>query len=1499
MSERDSDHYIGRVIIEYGVEHEGDANLFYHEFSRLFSNYIQKVLQRVLEELDEPSMRIQLDSVEIDIGEFTPSSLAEVVPKRIYEQLRKALLDKIGYPGGVKIPSPGVQFSDVVPGRLELIEEFLLTGRVPARASNMQSRVEDLFQDLLREYPGDTIALVRRIARRSMFVAQRIATQFRPSTIELIYRTLQPTYRNYLMDQELRTATAIAKTMKISIDRARHEVRFALVSFLLYNQTPFAPPEFRKNMGEQMVRAFGDKVAPLFEEAAATSSSAASYSADAPESTQQALVAVMQFIRGGMPGSDIPGFVQAWDFLVLNAPQRLAKDLGKLDRGVDIFNKLMTVLPDDSLEQFVLRALPEKANLILEVAAAVGALVGAYAHPNTPILRLSRAVLAALVAHSVKRVDAQGSITAATAVQELAKHFAANKQMPAVIKEALKKQDIPGVSGLKPISQTPEEKAKEAGTWEAAEAAKSAEAAEIGSEPQTPVWEGGDTPEEKRERERLYRSDREFQTEAQLLAEERLEATKADALRLEKELKETLSAAIEAEGVTQEDVEKAEAALDDEAELAKLPPEIRELLKGRAARSAEIKARIQAEAAKVEEAAKAAASKARDTSGDTPYQAEAPVDPLGTIVARLDYVEYFLLTGKHPWWLESPASGSLEMTISSLFKVAGKRLELRLREIIVRTPPRAYPALVERLLGGIGDSQVIQLLQLLQPNIAGIMPAVVRVLKRYHQAPPRQLNYPPFLGDAHHFVWHHLVRFTFDYLSSTPGSAAMVRYVVDGIARALGDPPRVFLKEFRAVVDEMIAKGESGLNPVKSMLPLEGMPLSFDPPTAHPTSEDAVVPIDPETQAYLAEMAIGAQAELDSDPGSIQERFERREQALQAHIAAARERAQRLAEAATANPVPRPKGEGAVVQERLSLEAAERALERADKRLRDAEKALTEAIQRGDTTVAQARLIEAIEGQRVAAEQLEEVKAAILAEQERRAAAESLQGRDQTRPRVLPADAPPADAPPADAPPADAPPADAPPADAPPADAPAADTPDAPKTVAKSNPGEVLYDPSDYDVDLEAGVEPVAPPKEDAQEKVKRPDRRPQEAPAEAPEEMLDPVEVEALREAAAERLNLPDGAAKALVRYYKTAEALVDLFRHYFQHGSLPGNLPIALPRGQFVLLFDYVMEKHPDEFFAMVRRAAANRSSRRRLLDIGESALRTTIQALSPRIAAMLLSYLQSVQKLADSPSAPINRENLLEHALAYAARVQSSMFSPLDYLRNLTLYAQAELRVEPRRLINWLSTKLEETQSGQELAIKQVIKVLKNTMVPDEKKKDAKEKILRPLNEEIYVTNAGLVLLTPFFPQLFNLTKLLLPDRSGFIDDTARHRAIHILQYIVTKEMDAPEEKLTLNKLIVGMPLDQPVVASVELTEEETETIESLLVAACKRWTAIKTENPAFLRAQFLDREGKIKPKSEGWDIFVNQKPYDVLLSKLPWSINPVKLPWIQQKIEIYWR
>jgi hypothetical protein len=151
--------------------------------------------------------------------------------------------------------------------------------------------------------------------------------------------------------------------------------------------------------------------------------------------------------------------------------------------------------------------------------------------------------------------------------------------------------------------------------------------------------------------------------------------------------------------------------------------------------------------------------------------------------------------------------------------------------------------------------------------------------------------------------------------------------------------------------------------------------------------------------------------------------------------------------------------------------------------------------------------------------------------------------------------------------------------------------------------------------------------------------------------------------------------------------------------------------------------------------------------------------------------------------------------------------------------------------------------------------------------------------PEDEEgvLYTGLAGLVLLHPFLTDFFNALHLL--EDKAFIDEAARHKAVHLLGYLGLGEEEIEEPLLAFPKMLCGMETHTPVQRTGVLAAEEREESEQLLNAVIGYWTALKSTSPAGLRDSFLKREGKLSRKDGSWQLDVEKKTLDVLLGKLP--------------------
>ena len=168
----------------------------------------------------------------------------------------------------------------------------------------------------------------------------------------------------------------------------------------------------------------------------------------------------------------------------------------------------------------------------------------------------------------------------------------------------------------------------------------------------------------------------------------------------------------------------------------------------------------------------------------------------------------------------------------------------------------------------------------------------------------------------------------------------------------------------------------------------------------------------------------------------------------------------------------------------------------------------------------------------------------------------------------------------------------------------------------------------------------------------------------------------------------------------------------------------------------------------------------------------------------------------------------------------------------------------------------------------------------------------------DDTLYVANAGIVLAGPYIPMLFS--RLGLTEGRRFVDDAAVERATHLLQFMVDgAEEPAPEHRLTLNKLLCGLDLVQPVDRDFRITDAEREAIESLLKAMIQRWTIIGRTSVAGLRESFFQRQGALTLEPEAWRLRVEPRSFDMLIDQIPWGFATLKLPWMAQVLHVDWR
>lgn len=166
-------------------------------------------------------------------------------------------------------------------------------------------------------------------------------------------------------------------------------------------------------------------------------------------------------------------------------------------------------------------------------------------------------------------------------------------------------------------------------------------------------------------------------------------------------------------------------------------------------------------------------------------------------------------------------------------------------------------------------------------------------------------------------------------------------------------------------------------------------------------------------------------------------------------------------------------------------------------------------------------------------------------------------------------------------------------------------------------------------------------------------------------------------------------------------------------------------------------------------------------------------------------------------------------------------------------------------------------------------------------------------------VYIENAGLVLLHPWFPQLFQLHHLLTDDKA-FTGTDSRTKAVFLLQGLIddTPGLEYDEQTLLLNKLLTGYPVAEPLPRSEKITEAERRTLQSLTGSVLQYWDKMKNTSWEGFRQTFLIHEGYLTEETERWVLKIPPRGADMLLSSLPWGYSIIKYAWMEKMITVEW-
>ncbi|SMP13290.1 contractile injection system tape measure protein [Chryseobacterium profundimaris] len=170
----------------------------------------------------------------------------------------------------------------------------------------------------------------------------------------------------------------------------------------------------------------------------------------------------------------------------------------------------------------------------------------------------------------------------------------------------------------------------------------------------------------------------------------------------------------------------------------------------------------------------------------------------------------------------------------------------------------------------------------------------------------------------------------------------------------------------------------------------------------------------------------------------------------------------------------------------------------------------------------------------------------------------------------------------------------------------------------------------------------------------------------------------------------------------------------------------------------------------------------------------------------------------------------------------------------------------------------------------------------------------------NEEIphdgqYVQNAGLILIHPFLKTFFEHCNLLDKQTQQLTDPEL---CTHLLHYIATGNINAPEYEMIFEKFLCNIPINQSINRHIKLSRKHKAEAKNVIKSVLHNWSPMKKSSPALLQNEFFQRPGKLVVTDYDYTLTVERKTQDILLDRLSWGIGFVKLPWKEKFLLVNW-
>ncbi|MEX0445122.1 contractile injection system tape measure protein [Xenorhabdus sp. SGI246] len=160
---------------------------------------------------------------------------------------------------------------------------------------------------------------------------------------------------------------------------------------------------------------------------------------------------------------------------------------------------------------------------------------------------------------------------------------------------------------------------------------------------------------------------------------------------------------------------------------------------------------------------------------------------------------------------------------------------------------------------------------------------------------------------------------------------------------------------------------------------------------------------------------------------------------------------------------------------------------------------------------------------------------------------------------------------------------------------------------------------------------------------------------------------------------------------------------------------------------------------------------------------------------------------------------------------------------------------------------------------------------------------------------ISNAGCIILWPLLPAFFRAFGLL--EKNQFISLEAQREAVCLLDWLIWAEEEIPAWRLTLNKVLCGLPIHDNALWHTPKPEQQI-AINQWLEKTIVQLPAWKKMGASDVRHLFLQRCGELSELNGMTNIHIKPEVYDALISEWPWPMNIASFSWLQHPITITW-